>query len=97
MRQSAAKSDPVLDFRTMVLACADVPQFVARFNDARNCALDAPLDELIDDRWIFDLEQPDAEVRGRAMQIAAFVAFVHTTVWQPYIAATSRSCSITAM
>jgi hypothetical protein len=97
MRQDAGETDSTVDFRTMVLACAQMPQVIARFNREWNCRLSAPLDELIDDEWLFDLEQPDAEARARAAEIAAFIVFVHTTVWQPYVERTSRSCSMVAM
>ena len=98
MRQRSTQPDlAALDFRTLVQTCAQAPQFIDRFNRERNCRLSAPLDELSDDRWILDLDQPCTEARERATQIAAFVVFVHTTVWQPYVEMTSRSCSMAAM
>jgi hypothetical protein len=90
MPKAAARLDRLFDFRTVVLTCGQVPQFIERFNQERNCQLRAPLDELVDDAWIFDLDGRDAAIRERATQIAAFIAFVHRTVWQPYLEWFSR-------
>ena len=75
----------MFDFRTVVLTCGQLPHFVERFNLERNCKLTAPLEELLDDAWVQDLHVDDRQVRERARQIAAFVAFVDRTVWQPYL------------
>jgi hypothetical protein len=85
------------DFRSVVLACAQLPEFIARFNHERNCRLSSPLADLVDDTWVLDLHEGRGPVQERAVQIAAFVAFVHRTVWQPYLEWSSRSCSIAAM
>jgi hypothetical protein len=85
MPDGAAGHERLFDFRTIVLTCAQLPHFVARFNLERNCQLSAPLDELIDDAWVLDLHVGDQQLRDRARQIAAFVAFVDRTVWQPYL------------
>lgn len=85
MPDGAAGHERLFDFRTIVLTCAQLPHFVERFNLERNCQLRAPLDELIDDAWVLDLQVGDRQVRDRARQIAAFVAFVDRTVWQPYL------------
>jgi hypothetical protein len=84
MPDGAAGHERIFDFRTVVLTCAQLPHFVERFNLERNCTLSAPLDELVDDAWVLDLHVGDRQLRERARQIAAFVAFVDRTVWQPY-------------
>jgi hypothetical protein len=85
MPEAAAKTGRIFDFRTVVLTCAQLPHFIERFNLERNCTLSAPLDELIDDAWVLDLHVSDRNLRERARQIAAFIAFVDCTVWQPYV------------
>jgi hypothetical protein len=85
MPDGAAGTERIFDFRTIVLACAQLPHFIERFNRERNCKLSAPLDELVDDAWVLDLHVADRPSRERARQIAAFVAFVDCTVWQPYL------------
>jgi hypothetical protein len=85
MPHGAVSHERIFDFRTVVLTCAQLPHFIERFNLERNCRLSAPLDELIDDAWVLDLHVEDRQVRKRARQIAAFVAFVDRTVWQPYV------------
>ena len=85
MRDTAARTERIFDFRTVVLTCAQLPHFVERFNLERNCKLSAPLEALVDDAWVFDLHVGDRQLRERARQIAAFVAFVHCTVWRPYV------------
>jgi hypothetical protein len=85
MSEAAARTERMFDFRTVVLACGQVPHFVERFNLERNCTLRAPLEELVDDAWVLDLHVGDQQLRERARQIAAFVAFVDRTVWQPYL------------
>jgi hypothetical protein len=94
---AAAHDEGTYEFRTVVLACAQLPEFLARFNHERNCRLSDPLEDLIDDTWVIDLHEGRGEVKERAVQIASFVAFVHRTVWQPYLEWSSRSCSIAAM
>ena len=85
MPDAAAATERIFDFRTIVLTCAQLPHFVARFNLERNCRLSDPLDDLVDDAWLLDLHVADQRSRERARQIAAFVAFVDCTVWQPYV------------
>jgi hypothetical protein len=85
MPQAAVQSERIFDFRTIVLTCAQLPHFVERFNLERNCKLSAPLEALVDDAWVFELQGADQQLRDRARQIAAFVAFVDRTVWQPYV------------
>jgi hypothetical protein len=85
MFEPALGADRLFDFRTVVLTCGQLPHFIERFNRERNCRLAAPLDELIDDAWVLDLDEGDDGLRERAMQIASFVVFVHRTVWQPYV------------
>jgi hypothetical protein len=85
MPEAAARTGRIFDFRTVVLTCAQLPHFVERFNLERNCRLSTPLDALIDDAWVLDLHVGDQDLRERARQIAAFVAFVDSTVWQPYV------------
>ena len=84
MPDGAAGHERIFDFRTVVLTCAQLPHFIERFNLECNCRLSAPLPELIDDAWVLDLHVEDQQVRERARLIAAFVAFVDRTVWQPY-------------
>jgi hypothetical protein len=95
MQQGA--DDRSCDFRTVVLACAQLPEFIARFNRERNCRLSDPLEDLINDTWVLDLHDGHGAVKQRAVEIASFVAFVHRTVWQPYLEWSSRSCSIAVM
>jgi hypothetical protein len=97
MLEQGADAEGSYEFRTVVLACAQLPEFIARFNHERNCRLSDPLEALIDDTWVIDLHEGHGEVKERAVQIASFVAFVHRTVWQPYLEWSSRSCSIAAM
>jgi hypothetical protein len=85
MPEAAAANEAIFDFRTVVLTCAQLPHFVERFNLERNCELSVPLEELVDDAWVLDLDVGDQRLRERARQIAAFIAFVDTTVWQPYV------------
>ncbi|HET9446982.1 MAG TPA: hypothetical protein VFO35_12015 [Steroidobacteraceae bacterium] len=85
MPDGAAGHERIFDFRTVVLTCAQLPHFIERFNLERNYRLSAPLPELIDDAWVLDLHAEDQQVRERARLIAAFVAFVDRTVWQPYV------------
>ncbi len=85
MSERPAETGRMFDFRTVVLTCAQLPHFIERFNLERNCELSAPLDELIDDAWVLDLHVGDEKLRERARQIAAFIAFVDRTVWQPYV------------
>jgi hypothetical protein len=85
MPEAAGETERIFDFRTIVLTCGQLPHFVERFNLERNCKLAAPLEELVDDTWVLDLHVNDREVRERARQIAAFIAFVDRTVWQPYV------------
>jgi hypothetical protein len=85
MPDGAAGTERIFDFRTVVLTCAQLPHFVERFNHESNCKLSAPFEELVDDAWVFDLQVEDQQLRERARQIAAFIAFVERTVWQPYV------------
>jgi hypothetical protein len=85
MPDGAAGRERIFDFRTVVLTCAQLPHFIERFNLEGNCQLSAPLSELIDDAWVLDLHVEDRQARERARLIAAFVAFVDRTVWQPYV------------
>ncbi len=84
MPDGTAGYERIFDFRTVVLTCAQLPHFIERFNLERNCQLSGPLDDLIDDAWVLKLHVDDRQVRERARLIAAFVAFVDRTVWQPY-------------
>jgi hypothetical protein len=97
MLDRGADAERSHEFRTVVLACAQLPEFIARFNHERNCRLSDPLEDLIEDAWLLDLHEGHGAVKERAVQIASFVAFVHRTVWQPYLEWSSRSCSIAAM
>jgi hypothetical protein len=86
MPERARQAQPITDFRTIVLTCGQLPRFIDRFNQEENCGLRAPLDaDLADDGWVLRLNVNDCAVRERALQIASFVAFVHRTVWQPYM------------
>lgn len=97
MLEQGANTGRSHEFRTVVLACAQLPEFIARFNHERNCRLTDPLEDLIEDSWVLDLHDGDGAAKERAVQIASFVAFVHRKVWQPYLEWSSRSCSMAAM
>lgn len=67
MLEKAADAQRTYEFRTVVLACAQLPEFIARFNHERNCRLSDPLEDLIDDTWVFDLHEGHGAVKERAV------------------------------
>lgn len=85
--ERTSESRDAIDFRSIVQYCAREPQLVDWFNRASGAHLKAPIESLLDDRWLFAAEEEQ-------LAIGCFIVFVHENIWRRLKTAQRRAGSL---